>query len=163
MPSSPKAAGSRALFARVTRPASVRYCRHRSVRISPARSICAADEKSEAMSDPRLVTSSVGSEACLAGYLPDPRRYDELLDEHGTVRAHWRPLVEGLTAGKAHDTARRALELTRRLIVENGVAYNVYSDPQGADRPWVLDPLPLILSQDEWRKIEKGVAQRACV
>jgi uncharacterized circularly permuted ATP-grasp superfamily protein/uncharacterized alpha-E superfamily protein len=119
--------------------------------------------KSEAMSDPRLVTSSTGSDGCLAGYLPDPRRYDELLDEHGTVRAHWRTLVEGLTAGKAHDTARRALELTRRLIVENGVAYNVYSDPQGADRPWVLDPLPLILSQDEWRKIERGVAQRAGV
>ena len=57
--------------------------------------------------------------------------------------------------------ARGALELTRRLIVENGVAYNVYSDPQGEDRPWALDPLPLVISQDEWRNIEKGVAQRA--
>ena len=79
------------------------------------------------------------------------------------MRPHWRALVERLTANKAHDTARRALELTRRLIVENGVAYNVYSDPQGADRPWALDPLPLVLSQDEWRVIEKGVVQRARV
>jgi uncharacterized circularly permuted ATP-grasp superfamily protein len=117
--------------------------------------------KSEAMSDQRVVTP--GIEACLASYVPDPRRYDELLDEHGAVRAHWRALVEGVIAVKADDTARRALELTRRLIVENGVAYNVYSDPQGADRPWALDPLPLVISQDEWREIEKGVAQRARV
>jgi uncharacterized circularly permuted ATP-grasp superfamily protein len=116
---------------------------------------------SEAMSDQRVVTP--GIEACLASYVPDPRRYDELLDEHGAVRAHWRALVEGVIAVKADDTARRALELTRRLIVENGVAYNVYSDPQGADRPWALDPLPLVISQDEWREIEKGVAQRARV
>ncbi len=115
------------------------------------------------MSDQRVVAPGAGTEACLASYLPDPRRYDELLDEQGAVRAHWRALVERLSVDKSHDAARRALELTRRLIVENGVAYNVYSDPQGADRPWALDPLPLVLSQDEWRSIEKGVAQRARV
>jgi uncharacterized circularly permuted ATP-grasp superfamily protein/uncharacterized alpha-E superfamily protein len=119
--------------------------------------------KSEAMSERYALTPGSGIEACLATYAPDPRRYDELLDAEGAVRLHWRPLVERLTANKAHDAARRALELTRRLIVENGVAYNVYSDPQGADRPWALDPLPLVISQDEWRKIEKGVVQRARV
>lgn len=119
--------------------------------------------KSEAKGDQGVTASVAGSGAWLASYVPDPRRYDELLDEHGAVRAHWRVLVERLSADKAHDAARRALELTRRLIVENGVAYNVYSDPQGADRPWALDPLPLVLSQEEWRQIEKGVAQRARV
>lgn len=115
------------------------------------------------MSDHRLLTPGARTQACLASYAPDAYRYDELLDEQGAVRAHWRTLVERLTGDKAHEGARRALELTRRLIVENGVAYNVYSDPQGADRPWVLDPLPLVLSQEEWRTIEKGVTQRARV
>jgi uncharacterized circularly permuted ATP-grasp superfamily protein/uncharacterized alpha-E superfamily protein len=119
--------------------------------------------KSEAMSDTRGVPQGSGTEACLSSYDPDPRRYDELLDDDGRVRAHWRGLIERVTAGKAQDGARRQLELTRRLIVENGVAYNVYSDPQGADRPWALDPLPLVLAQDEWRDIEKGVVQRARV
>jgi uncharacterized circularly permuted ATP-grasp superfamily protein/uncharacterized alpha-E superfamily protein len=119
--------------------------------------------KSEVKGDQGVTGPAAGTGACLASYVPDPRRYDELLDEHGAVRAHWRTLVERLSADKAHDAARRALEHTRRLIVENGVAYNVYSDPQGADRPWALDPLPLVLSAEEWRQIETGVAQRARV
>jgi len=119
--------------------------------------------KSEAMGEERAAPPGSGTQACLSGYAPEPRRYDELLDHDGAVRPHWRPLIERLTATKPHDAARRALELTRRLIVENGVAYNVYSDPQGADRPWALDPLPLLISQHEWREIERGVVQRARV
>jgi uncharacterized circularly permuted ATP-grasp superfamily protein/uncharacterized alpha-E superfamily protein len=57
--------------------------------------------------------------------------------------------------------ARRATEFTRRMIVENGVTYNVYADAQGRDRPWILDPLPFVLSPAEWQGIETGVAQRA--
>ena len=119
--------------------------------------------KSEAKSDQSVAAHGGGTEAYLASYVPDSRRYDELLDGHGAVRAHWRALVERLSADKTPDAARRALELTRRLIVENGVAYNVYSDPQGADRPWALDPLPLVIAPEEWRQIEQGVAQRARV
>ena len=115
------------------------------------------------MSERQALAPGTQAETCLTSYGPDPRRYDELLDAAGAVRPHWRALIERLTAHKPHDAARRALELTRRLIVENGVAYNVYSDPQGADRPWALDPLPLVISQDEWREIEKGVVQRARV
>jgi uncharacterized circularly permuted ATP-grasp superfamily protein/uncharacterized alpha-E superfamily protein len=97
----------------------------------------------------------------LAAYVPDARRYDELLDEKGLIRPHWRPLLEQLTGDDARAVARRGLERTRRLIVENGVTYNVYADPQGADRPWALDPVPLLLLADEWRAIEVGLAQRA--
>jgi uncharacterized circularly permuted ATP-grasp superfamily protein/uncharacterized alpha-E superfamily protein len=101
------------------------------------------------------------SEGYLATYVADTRRYDELLDEKGAVRKHWRPLIERVAAGDGTGAGRRGLELTRRLIIENGVTYNVYADPQGADRPWGLDPLPLVLTADEWREIETGLAQRA--
>ena len=103
------------------------------------------------------------SESCLASYVADARRYDELLDEKGAVRKHWKPLIERVAAGDGTGAGRRGLELTRRLIIENGVTYNVYADPQGADRPWGLDPLPLVLTAEEWREIETGVAQRAQV
>jgi len=91
----------------------------------------------------------------------DLRRYDELTDAQGAMRAHWRPLVARLRASESPEAVRRSLELTRRLIVENGVTYNVYADPQGADRPWALDPLPFVVPAAEWRAIEAGVAQRA--
>ena len=76
------------------------------------------------------------------------------------MRAHWRPLIERLRADESPDAVRRSLELTRRLVVENGVTYNVYADPQGADRPWALDPLPFVLPSAEWKIIEAGVTQR---
>jgi uncharacterized circularly permuted ATP-grasp superfamily protein/uncharacterized alpha-E superfamily protein len=91
----------------------------------------------------------------------DLRRYDELTDSQGAMRAHWRPLIDRLRADDSPDAVRRSLELTRRLIVENGVTYNVYADPQGADRPWALDPLPFVLPAAEWKQIEAGVSQRA--
>jgi uncharacterized circularly permuted ATP-grasp superfamily protein/uncharacterized alpha-E superfamily protein len=47
------------------------------------------------------------------------------------------------------------------MIVENGITYNVYADAQGRDRPWILDPLPYLVSAEEWKTIESGVAQRA--
>jgi len=99
-------------------------------------------------------------ESRLDSYLSDTRRYDELLDQSGLVRPHWRMLIDRL-AGDGAESVRRGADLARRLIVENGVTYNVYADPQGRDRPWVLDPLPLLLTAEEWREIELGVAQRA--
>jgi uncharacterized circularly permuted ATP-grasp superfamily protein/uncharacterized alpha-E superfamily protein len=100
------------------------------------------------------------AEARVETYLSDSRRYDELLDGSGAVRAHWQPLIDRLVSDGA-EGVRRGVDLTRRLIIENGVTYNVYADSQGRDRPWVLDPLPLLLTAAEWREIELGVIQRA--
>ena len=105
--------------------------------------------------------SAVTAAQYLSSYAPDLRRYDELLDSKGSIRPHWRPLIERLTGRDARETSRRQLALTRRLIAENGVTYNVYADPQGTDRPWGLDPVPLIISAEEWAGISQGVAQRA--
>src|ERR1700691_4669686 len=100
------------------------------------------------------------AESRLEPYVSDAGRFDELLDVSGGVRPHWQPLIDRLTSGGA-ESARRGVDLARRLIIENGVTYNVYADPQGRDRPWVLDPLPLLITAAEWREIEAGVAQRA--
>jgi uncharacterized circularly permuted ATP-grasp superfamily protein/uncharacterized alpha-E superfamily protein len=110
---------------------------------------------------PPTLTAGTVTPGSLAAYVPDARRYDELLDDKGLVRPHWQPLIDQLTRDDARAVARRGLERTRRLIVENGVTYNVYADPQGADRPWALDPVPLLLLADEWREMEAGLAQRA--
>jgi uncharacterized circularly permuted ATP-grasp superfamily protein/uncharacterized alpha-E superfamily protein len=100
------------------------------------------------------------AQARLENYVSDASRYDELLDGSGDVRSHWQPLIERLSSDGA-EAVRRGIDLSRRLIIENGVTYNVYADSQGRDRPWVLDPLPLLLAPEEWREIELGVMQRA--
>src|ERR1700723_2381667 len=93
-------------------------------------------------------------------YPGSPQRYDELLERDGSIRAHWRPLIEQLSSGGA-DTVRRYFYMMRLLIIENGVTYNVYAGPQGRDRPWQLDPLPLLIDYREWRDVEAGLKQRA--
>ena len=87
-------------------------------------------------------------------------RFDEMLAESGEVRPPWQPFVEHLNAATA-EQMRHRLNDVRRRIQENGVTYNVYADPKGADRPWELDPLPLILSSAEWADISAAVTQRA--
>ncbi len=49
----------------------------------------------------------------------------------------------------------------RQLIQANGVTYNVYGDPQGKERPWSMDPIPMLIETGEWASLEKAVAQRA--
>ncbi|MDD1611379.1 MAG: circularly permuted type 2 ATP-grasp protein, partial [Methylococcaceae bacterium] len=49
----------------------------------------------------------------------------------------------------------------QRLLRENGVTYNVYGDSQKLTRPWRLDPVPLLISSEEWAVIEAGLKQRA--
>jgi uncharacterized circularly permuted ATP-grasp superfamily protein/uncharacterized alpha-E superfamily protein len=93
-------------------------------------------------------------------YAGSAQRYDELLERDGTIRAHWSGLIQHLSKGGA-ETARRCVEMTRRLIIENGVTYNVYADSLGRDRPWQLDPLPLLIDGREWRELEAGLKQRA--
>ncbi len=81
-------------------------------------------------------TASSPGAAYLGGYSADARRYDELLDGAGTIRPHWMALFDQLGGQAGGEVTRRGIELTRRLIAENGVTYNVYADPKGVDRPW---------------------------
>ncbi len=96
----------------------------------------------------------------LAIYPHRARRYDEMLADDGVVRPHWGKFYSHLDA-VAPEQMRERLDFVDRRIQENGVTYNVYADPKGSDRPWALDPLPLIVPHDEWVGVAAAVAQRA--
>ena len=49
----------------------------------------------------------------------------------------------------------------RRFIHEQGITYHIYGDPQGQERAWRLDPIPLIIDAAEWRTLESALIQRA--
>ena len=96
----------------------------------------------------------------LAIYPKGARRYDEMLSADGEVRPHWKQFFSHLDS-VSPDEMHRRLEFVDRRILENGVTYNVYADPNGSDRPWALDPVPLIIPPDEWAKVSAAVTQRA--
>jgi uncharacterized circularly permuted ATP-grasp superfamily protein/uncharacterized alpha-E superfamily protein len=85
--------------------------------------------------------------------------YDEMVDEQGKLRPHWVQLAENLESLGAEALEVKRQEIDWRLE-DNGVTYNVYNDPNGVERPWNLDPIPLIIAQEDWNRIEAGVAQR---
>jgi uncharacterized circularly permuted ATP-grasp superfamily protein/uncharacterized alpha-E superfamily protein len=96
----------------------------------------------------------------LATYPEAEGRFDELFEAPYQPRPHWSRVLAELTATSASDVRER-LAAAERQIRDSGVTYNVYADPQGLDRPWDLDVLPLIIAPEEWREIEAGIIQRA--
>src|SRR5688572_10413285 len=96
------------------------------------------------------------------GYAPPAgdSAYDETLDETGALRPHWQMFVSSMD-DLGQSEIRRRWQHAQRLIHENGVTYNVYGDPQGMDRPWSLDALPILLSPNQFEEIEAGLTQRA--
>jgi uncharacterized circularly permuted ATP-grasp superfamily protein/uncharacterized alpha-E superfamily protein len=99
-------------------------------------------------------------EDMLKAYPDSAGRFDELFEEPSKPRAHWQRFFGALSATSAEEIRAR-LAGAERQIRDSGVTYNVYADPQGLDRPWDLDVLPLIISPEEWRELEAGIAQRA--
>jgi uncharacterized circularly permuted ATP-grasp superfamily protein/uncharacterized alpha-E superfamily protein len=86
--------------------------------------------------------------------------YEESSSDGVIPRAHWAHLMDWLQAIGPEELGHRWTRAERR-IRENGVTYNVYGDPLGANRPWQIDVIPLLIPADEWRFIEAGVIQRA--
>ena len=86
--------------------------------------------------------------------------FDEMRAGTGDVRPHWQRLMGQLSA-MSRGELRRRWNQGQRMIQDNGVTYNVYGDPRGMDRPWQLDPVPMILESREWTKLEAALIQRA--
>lgn len=87
---------------------------------------------------------------------------DEMLasgDGH-LIRDHWAPLMRSLGRYSEEELEGRSHE-AKRLMRESGVTYNIYNDPEGRSRVWQLDPVPMLLGQDDWQDIEEGLVQRA--
>ena len=86
--------------------------------------------------------------------------FREAVGPDGAPRGRWRALLDDMEALGPQERLRR-FETAGRIIHEQGVTYNVYGDAQGMERPWELDPLPMLISASEWKQIERGLVQRA--
>lgn len=96
----------------------------------------------------------------LAGYRRMDGVYDECVGEEGVLRAHYAKFAASLEQVGAAELKRR-WESCARLVHEQGITYNVHGEPRGLERPWKLDPAPLLIAADDWRALEQGLVQRA--
>ena len=109
---------------------------------------------------PSMPATLAHDQPLIANYHAPAGVFDELLDETRQPRGHYAGLVEHL-GSLGLDGLRQRAETGRRLVAEQGITYNVYNDPRGMERPWELDPMPLIMSAAEWSRLESGMVQRA--
>jgi uncharacterized circularly permuted ATP-grasp superfamily protein/uncharacterized alpha-E superfamily protein len=86
--------------------------------------------------------------------------HDEMCTADGDIRSHWHYLMQSLN-GMGSGELQRRREEAWRLIRDNDVTYNIYSDMDSTSRPWKLDLVPLLIESEEWRGIEAGLMQRA--
>ncbi|MEV2223008.1 circularly permuted type 2 ATP-grasp protein [Nocardia vinacea] len=90
--------------------------------------------------------------------------YDELVDPAGGVRRMWSELsadfVELGTTGLGRLDSR-----VRRLIDDDGIYYTEVGAAGEPPMPtaWRLDPIPLLISADDWTRLEAGLVQRSRV
>ena len=92
--------------------------------------------------------------------LPGRSTYNEFAPDGVTPRPYWSAFIDSIQNLGSDELGRRWARAERR-IRENGVTYNVYTDPQGVNRPLGIDPFPLLIPPEEWRFLEAGIIQRA--
>ena len=112
------------------------------------------------MTTDTTIKPTVRAPGFAAGYSDHTSGPDEMVERDGALRSHWRMLVNHLDDLGSQEILRR-WEQAKRVIRENGITHNVYGDPNGLDRPWNLDLIPLLISAAEWKHVADGLIQRA--
>ena len=96
----------------------------------------------------------------LAGYRPPAGGFDELLDEEGRVRPVWRHFVERF-AGLSEAELKRRTARGEQYLHDAGVFFRRQGAEGPGGRTWPFSPVPLILHEEEWRRLAGGLARRA--
>lgn len=95
---------------------------------------------------------------------PTQGYYDELVDGRGRVRSMWSELSADFV-DQGIGGLGRIDHRVRRQIEDDGVTYTEVGlgDDTATPMPWRLDPIPLLVSADDWTRLESGLTQRSLV
>ncbi|MEY4918274.1 MAG: hypothetical protein RL616_2187, partial [Verrucomicrobiota bacterium] len=119
-----------------------------------------SQSQSQSATDETSIAKKATPEGLLSGYKRSAGAFDELLAADGKIFPQYAKLLGELEEFGASELSRRA-DACQRFVHEHGITYNVYGDPRGMERPWQLDPIPLVIAPEEWRTLETGLIQRA--
>lgn len=95
-----------------------------------------------------------------AGYSPSPNIYDEIFEPTHKIRTPWKRLATQLEKISEAEMKHRWKQI-RHMTHQNGIAYSAYGDPSTREKHLQLDPLPHLISQEDWHEIEAALFQRA--
>lgn len=104
--------------------------------------------------------SNLRSTANSPGYLSNQYSYDEMMGKDGNLRPHWQAFFNSLNQLGNTEIQNRNSEIAR-LLKENGVTYNIYSNSKTDNRDWSMDAIPFVMSKQEWELMEAALVQRA--
>ena len=77
----------------------------------------------------------------------------------GVPREHYAALAATLARMDRDEILGRVRSINTSLL-QRGVTFTVYADSAGTERVFPFDVIPRIITASEWKRIEKGIAQR---
>ncbi|MCB1370430.1 MAG: circularly permuted type 2 ATP-grasp protein, partial [Rhodobacteraceae bacterium] len=96
----------------------------------------------------------------LEGYRPPPGIADELLDPEGKIRPAWRGFIQHF-AGLGPEERARRFARGDQYLRDAGVFFRQYGEGSSVERAWPLAHVPMLLAEEELRRISDGLRQRA--
>jgi uncharacterized circularly permuted ATP-grasp superfamily protein/uncharacterized alpha-E superfamily protein len=105
------------------------------------------------------VSDPVTPQEVLAHYERPTDGFDEAIGPDGSPKPQWKAFFDAFSALTFEEQARRQ-ERLRRLVLENGIAHDLFAEP-GSQQPWSIDLIPIVISPAEWAALERGLIQRA--
>ncbi|MCW2524238.1 MAG: hypothetical protein JWO63_2573, partial [Frankiales bacterium] len=87
----------------------------------------------------------------------DARR-DEMLDSSSEIRPFWHGVGLAL-AELGPDGLQERRAAIARLLEDDGVSYRAHGSVR--KQAWNLDPLPLLIDEPDWSRLEPGLVQRS--
>ena len=93
-----------------------------------------------------------------SGYEPG-NFYDEMFSSAGEPRPSYANVFQKL-ASMAREQYEERRKLADLSFLIQGITFTVYSDGRGTERLFPFDLIPRIVPNTEWRRIDRGLAQR---
>jgi uncharacterized circularly permuted ATP-grasp superfamily protein len=87
------------------------------------------------------------------------RTFDEIYDETGAVRPHYRTLIDRLS-NLAEDDLGERFGMLESIFRTLGITFAVTGHEKGLERTWPMDLVPRIIAAQEWKTLEAGLIQR---
>jgi len=85
--------------------------------------------------------------------------FDEMFAAPGELRPHYATLHDSLATLGVDDLQRRH-KVADLMMRHQGITFTVYGRNQGVERIIPFDPIPRMVADDEWDRIERGLVQR---